>query len=136
MQVYLKKLTVEGDIDQLADRLAALTVGFAGADIANIANEGAIVAARRDAESITLADFEKAVDRVIGGMERAGGMVTEEEKRTVAYHEAGHAIAGWFLQNADPLLKVRLPARPHQHVAKRCCRQACVATLVSCLVSP
>jgi len=81
--VYLEKLTVDGDIEQLADRLAALTVGFAGADIANICNEGAIVAARREADSITLQDFEKAVDRVIGGMERAHGMMTEEEKRTV-----------------------------------------------------
>ena len=84
----------------------ALTVGFSGADIANICNEGAILAARREAESISLSDFEKAVDRVIGGMERAGGMMTPEEKRTVAYHEAGHAVTGWFLQHADPLLKV------------------------------
>ena len=79
--------------DAVADTIAALTPGFSGAQLANICNEAAIVAARAGAESVTLKHFESATDRVIGGLE-SGRMITPEEKRTVAYHEAGHAIAG------------------------------------------
>ena len=103
-------LHLDDDIDEYARKLAALTPGFAGAEIANICNEAAIVAARRDGKSISMEDFEKAVDRVIGGLE-TNRLMTPEEKKTVAYHEAGHAVAGWFLEHADPLLKVTIVPR-------------------------
>jgi AFG3 family protein len=97
-------------MDDIAGRLAGLTPGFAGADIANICNEAAIVAARRQADAVSMVDFEKAIDRVIGGLE-SNKIMSEEEKSIVAYHEAGHAIAGWFLEHADPLLKVTIIPR-------------------------
>jgi len=109
--VYLETLTCELDTVDVAERLAALTPGFAGAEIANIVNEAAIIAAREDKESVELVDFEKAVDRVIGGLEKRNHVMTLEEKRTVAYHEAGHAIVGWLLEHADPLLKVTIIPR-------------------------
>ena len=86
------------------------TPGFAGADIANICNEAAIVAARRKGESVTLEDFEKATDRIIGGLE-SNKIMSKEERSIVAHHEAGHAVAGWFLEHADPLLKVTIIPR-------------------------
>jgi len=86
------------------------TPGFAGADISNICNEAAIVAARRKGESVSLEDFEKATDRIIGGLE-SNKIMSKEERSIVAHHEAGHAIAGWFLENADPLLKVTIIPR-------------------------
>merc|ERR1719181_164134 len=94
-----------------AQRLAALTPGFAGAEIANIVNEAAIIAAREAKDSIEMRDFEKASERVIGGIEKPNSIMTPKEKKTVAYHEAGHAIAGWFLEHADPLLKVTIVPR-------------------------
>ena len=97
-------------IDNVASRLAGLTPGFSGADIANICNEAAIVAARRNADSVTMEDFEKATDRVIGGLE-SNRIMSTEERNIVAYHEAGHAVAGWFLEHADPLLKVTIIPR-------------------------
>jgi len=109
--VYLKELTLKLDEADVAERLAALTPGFAGAEIANICNEAAIIAAREEKEHIELVDFEKAVDRVIGGLEKRNHVMTVEEKRTVAYHEAGHAIVGWMLEHADPLLKVTIIPR-------------------------
>jgi len=109
--VYLKDLTVKGDLDDLAERLAALTPGFAGAEICNICNEAAIIAARADKSEIELVDFEGAVDRVIGGLEKKNRVMSLEERRTVAYHEAGHAIVGWLLEHADPLLKVTIIPR-------------------------
>jgi AFG3 family protein len=109
-KVHLKGLHLDGNIDDFARRMAALTPGFAGAEIANICNEAAIVAARRNAKSITFNDFEKATDRVIGGLE-TNRIMSPEEKKTVAYHEAGHAVAGWFLEHADPLLKVTIVPR-------------------------
>jgi AFG3 family protein len=90
--------------------LAGLTPGFAGADIANICNEAAIVAARRKAEAVSFQDFEKATDRVIGGLE-SNKIMSKEEREIVAHHEAGHAVAGWFLEHADPLLKVTIIPR-------------------------
>ena len=87
-------------------RLAALTPGFTGADIANICNEAAILAARRNKTKVDLRDFETATERIIGGLE-SNKLMSPEERRVVAYHEAGHAIAGWNLEHADPLLKVR-----------------------------
>ena len=94
-----------------ANRLAALTPGFAGAEIANIVNEAAIIAARESKDAIEMRDFEKASERVIGGLEKPNTLMTSKEKRTVAYHEAGHAVAGWFLEHADPLLKVTIVPR-------------------------
>eukprot|EP00804_Cyclotella_cryptica_P024580 CCRYP_020212-RA/>CCRYP_020212-RA protein AED:0.00 eAED:0.00 QI:380/1/1/1/1/1/2/100/959 len=108
--IHLKGIKLEGDAEDVAGRLAGLTPGFAGADIANICNEAAIVAARRKAESVTLDDFEKAIDRIIGGLE-SNKIMSEEEKSIVAHHEAGHAVAGWFLEHADPLLKVTIIPR-------------------------
>jgi len=109
-KVHLKGIKLADDIEDVAGRLAGLTPGFAGADIANICNEAAIVAARRKAETVTLDDFEKATERIIGGLE-SNKIMSKEERRIVAYHEAGHAIAGWFLEHADPLLKVTIIPR-------------------------
>jgi AFG3 family protein len=90
--------------------LQGLTPGFAGADIANICNEAAIVAARRKGESVSMKDFEKATDRIIGGLE-SNKIMSKEEQSIVAHHEAGHAVAGWFLEHADPLMKVTIIPR-------------------------
>ena len=109
-KIHLKGLTLEGPIDDYAGRLAGLTPGFAGADIANICNEAAIVAARRKGESVSVADFEKATDRIIGGL-ASNKIMSEQERRIVAHHEAGHAMAGWFLEHADPILKVTIIPR-------------------------
>ena len=110
--VHLKGIrTAKGnDHGEFAGRLAGLTPGFSGADIANICNEAAIVAARRNATAVDLEDFEKATDRVIGGLE-SHKLMGEEEKKIVAHHEAGHAVAGWFLEHADPVLKVTIIPR-------------------------
>lgn len=77
-----------------------------GADIANVCNEAALIAARDLADSITIKHFEQAIERVVAGMEKKSRVLQAEEKKIVAYHEAGHAVCGWFLQYADPLLKV------------------------------
>ena len=111
--VHMKGLKLEGgeeEEDSIAKRLAALTPGFSGADIANLCNEAAIFAARAKKTFVDMPSFDKAVDRVIGGLEKTSVM-SKEEKRTVAYHEAGHAVAGWFLEHADPLLKVTIIPR-------------------------
>jgi len=109
-KVHLKGITLKDSVDDVAGRLAGLTPGFAGADIANICNEAAIVAARRKADTVSMDDFEKATDRIIGGLE-SNKIMSKEERSIVAYHEAGHAIAGWFLEHADPLLKVTIIPR-------------------------
>jgi cell division protease FtsH len=109
-KVHLKPLTkLAGDVD--AHKLAAQTPGFAGAEIANVCNEAALIAARHGKEHVDMQDFQDAVDRVIGGLEKKNKIISPEEKQIVAYHEAGHAIAGWFLENADPLLKVSIVPR-------------------------
>lgn len=108
--VHLASLTLDGKPEDFARRMASLTPGFAGAEIANLCNEAAIVAARRNAEAVSFRDFEQATDRVLGGLE-TNRIMSVEEKRTVAYHEAGHAVAGWFLEHADPLLKVTIVPR-------------------------
>jgi AFG3 family protein len=108
--VHLQGIKLDGDPEDFAGRLAGLTPGFSGADIANICNEAAIVAARRQGESVTVEDFEKATDRIIGGLE-SNKIMSKEERSIVAHHEAGHAIAGWFLEHADPLLKVTIIPR-------------------------
>lgn len=109
-QVHLKGITLSDSLEAIASRLAGLTPGFTGADISNICNEAAIVAARREADFVTMDDFEKATDRIIGGLE-SNKLMSKEERNIVAYHEAGHAIAGWFLEHADPLLKVTIIPR-------------------------
>jgi AFG3 family protein len=109
-KVHLKGIKLEEDAEEIAGRLAGLTPGFAGADIANICNEAAIVAARRKADSVSMNDFEKATDRIVGGLE-SNKIMSKDERSIVAHHEAGHAVAGWFLEHADPLLKVTIIPR-------------------------
>lgn len=109
--VYLKKLKITENKADLARRLAALSPGFAGADIANICNEAALIAARAGQDSVEHKNFESAVDRVIGGLEKKNNIMTPEERKLVAHHEAGHAVVGWFLEHADPLLKVTIVPR-------------------------
>eukprot|EP00511_Aplanochytrium_stocchinoi_P011763 CAMPEP_0204861742 /NCGR_PEP_ID=MMETSP1348-20121228/1866_1 /ASSEMBLY_ACC=CAM_ASM_000700 /TAXON_ID=215587 /ORGANISM="Aplanochytrium stocchinoi, Strain GSBS06" /LENGTH=833 /DNA_ID=CAMNT_0052011305 /DNA_START=557 /DNA_END=3058 /DNA_ORIENTATION=+ len=109
--VHLRDIEVEGDKEHIAQRMAALTPGFAGAQIANICNEAAIQGARRGLDKVDMDCFEKATDRVIGGLEKKNSIMSEDERKTVAYHEAGHAVVGWFLEHADPLLKVTIVPR-------------------------
>ncbi|KAL7550882.1 hypothetical protein ACHAWF_014086, partial [Thalassiosira exigua] len=108
--IHLQGIELEADKEDIAGRLAGLTPGMAGADIANVCNEAAIVAARRKADSVTMEDFEKATDRIIGGLE-SNKIMSDDERSIVAHHEAGHAVAGWFLEHADPLLKVTIIPR-------------------------
>ena len=108
-KVHLKPLKLAEGVD--AKKLSAQTPGFAGAEIANVCNEAALIAARRNKEAVDMQDFQDAVDRVIGGLEKKNKIISPEEKRIVAYHEAGHAIAGWYLEHADPLVKVSIVPR-------------------------
>jgi AFG3 family protein len=110
-QVYLRKLTLVENNENYSKRLAALTPSMTGAEIANICNEAALIAARHEKEAVSFEDFEAAIERVIAGLERKSRVLSLEEKTRVAYHEAGHAIAGWFLQHAYPLLKVSIVPR-------------------------
>ncbi|KIW17366.1 hypothetical protein PV08_04560 [Exophiala spinifera] len=110
-QVHLKKIVTKVDLEYLTGRLSALTPGFSGADIANCVNEAALIAARANAPSVEMDHFEQAIERVIGGLEKKSLVLSPEEKKTVAYHEAGHAICGWFFKYADPLLKVSIIPR-------------------------
>ena len=103
--------SLKKDIDSLAQKLAVLTPGFSGADIANVCNEAALHAARKGSEYVGSIDFDTAIERVIVGLEKKSRVLSPEEKKTVAYHEAGHAICGWFLEHADPLLKVSIIPR-------------------------
>ncbi|WFD33155.1 Mitochondrial inner membrane m-AAA protease component [Malassezia sp. CBS 17886] len=111
--VHLKPLRLDGRVDRdlLSEKLSTLTPGFSGADIANVCNEAALIAARAEAPSIHEQHFDLAIERVIAGLERKSRVLSPEEKTTVAYHEAGHAICGWFLEHADPLLKVSIIPR-------------------------
>jgi len=108
-KVHLKPIKTSAEVD--AKKLSAQTPGFAGAEIANVCNEAALIAARRNKESVDMQDFQDAIDRVIGGLEKKNKIISPEEKKIVAYHEAGHAIAGWFLEHADPLVKVSIVPR-------------------------
>merc|ERR1719242_31751 len=110
-KVHLGTLKTELDKEDLAKKMAALTPGFTGADIANVTNEAALIAARELAEFIVLKHFEAAIERVVAGMEKKTNVLSPEEKKTVAYHEAGHAVCGWLLEYADPLLKVSIIPR-------------------------
>lgn len=115
--VHLKRLhlneKLQEDKENLAGKLATLTPGFTGADIANACNEAALIAARYNDPFITLNHFETAIERVIAGLEKKSKVLSPEEKTTVAYHEAGHAVCGWLLKYADPLLKVSIIPRGH-----------------------
>lgn len=108
-RVHLKPIKLSSDVDP--KELAAQTPGFAGAEIANVCNEAALIAARSDKEAVDMKDFQDAMDRVIGGLEKKNKIISPEEKEIVAYHEAGHAVAGWFLEHADPLVKVTIVPR-------------------------
>ncbi len=108
-RVHLKKIKTGPDISPSV--LAEMTPGFAGADIANVCNEAALVAARREKKAVSLDDFNYALDRVIGGLEKKNKLISPSEKQIIAYHEAGHAICGWFLEHASPLVKVTIVPR-------------------------
>lgn len=108
-KVHLKPIKLAEGVDP--KKLSAQTPGFAGAEIANVCNEAALIAARHNKEAVDMKDFQDAIDRVIGGLEKKNTLITPEEKRVVAYHEAGHAIAGWFLEHTDPLVKVSIVPR-------------------------
>ncbi|XP_076142854.1 mitochondrial inner membrane m-AAA protease component AFG3L1-like isoform X1 [Alosa pseudoharengus] len=112
-KVHLRPLRLDPSIDSnaLARKLAALTPGFTGADIANVCNEAALIAARHLNKAIKAKHFEHAIERVIGGLEKKTQVLQPTEKTTVAYHEAGHAVVGWFLEHADPLLKLSIIPR-------------------------
>lgn len=108
-RVHLKPLKLAGDVE--AKKLAAQTPGFAGAEIANVCNEAALIAARHNKTAVDMQDFQDAVDRVIGGLEKKNKLISPEEKKIVAYHESGHAVAAWFLEHANPLVKVSIVPR-------------------------
>ncbi len=107
--VHLKPIKISETLD--IHKLAEQTPGFAGADIANVCNEAALIAARKNKDSVDMSDFQDAIDRVIGGLEKKNKIILPEEKEIIAYHEAGHAICGWFLEHAYPLLKVTIVPR-------------------------
>jgi len=108
-KVHVRNLKLGNKVN--IKNLAAQTPGFAGAEIANVCNESALIAARKNKNSIEMGDFQDAIDRVIGGLEKKNKIISPEEKRIVAYHEAGHAVAGWYLEHADPLVKVSIVPR-------------------------
>lgn len=108
-EVHLKPIKVSEDLD--IELLSRQTPGFSGADIANVCNEAALIAARADKPTVGQQDFLAAVDRIIGGLEKKTKVMTAEEKRAIAYHEAGHATVSWFCQYANPLVKVTIVPR-------------------------
>src|SRR5690606_34398451 len=108
-KVHLKNIKISPSVDPMM--LSEMTSGFAGADIANVCNEAALVAARRNKTEVDLDDFNYALDRVIGGLEKRNKLISPEEKEIIAYHEAGHAICGWYLEHASPLVKVTIVPR-------------------------
>lgn len=107
--VHLKPIKKAADLD--IKKLATQTPGFAGADIANICNEAALIAARKGQNEVRMQDFNDAIDRVIGGLEKKNKIISPEEKKIIAFHEAGHAVCGWFLEHAHPLVKVSIVPR-------------------------
>lgn len=108
-RVHTRELVLNANVDHA--QLASQTPGFAGAEIANVCNEAALLAARLEKDSIEMVDFEKAIDRVIAGLEKKNKLIKPEEKRIVAFHEAGHAITGWYLRHTDPVIKVSIVPR-------------------------
>lgn len=107
--VHLKPIKTSPILD--IKKLASMTPGFAGADIANVCNEAALIAARKGKTQVEMDDFNDAIDRVIGGLEKKNKIISPEEKEVIAYHEAGHAICGWYLEHANPLVKVTIVPR-------------------------
>ncbi|HLU93511.1 MAG TPA: ATP-dependent zinc metalloprotease FtsH, partial [Membranihabitans sp.] len=108
-RVHLKHIKIAEDIS--SEVLAEMTPGFAGAEIANVCNEAALIAARRNKKFVDMEDFNYALDKVIGGLEKKNKLISPAEKKIIAYHEAGHAICGWFLEHASPLVKVTIVPR-------------------------
>jgi cell division protease FtsH len=108
-KVHLKKLKLDKDVD--VDFLGKQTPGFSGADIANMCNEAALIAARKDKKSVEKQDFLDAVDRIVGGLEKKNKIISKEEKEVIAYHEAGHAAVSWLTEHASPLVKVTIVPR-------------------------
>ena len=108
-KVHLQHIKYGPDVN--AAVLSEMTPGFAGADIANVCNEAALIAARRNKQQVDMDDFNYALDRVIGGLEKKNKIISPEEKEIIAYHEAGHAVCGWFLKHASPLVKVTIVPR-------------------------
>jgi cell division protease FtsH len=108
-EVHIKPIKIDKSVD--IDFLAKQTPGFSGADIANVCNESALIAARKDKKKVQKQDFLDAVDRIIGGLEKKNKIIKEEEKRTIAWHEAGHATCSWMLEHANPLVKVTIIPR-------------------------
>lgn len=108
-KVHLKGLKKADNLD--VHKLAAQTPGFAGADIANVCNEAALIAARKGKTEVNIDDFNDAVDRIVGGLEKKNKIISPDEKKVIAYHEAGHAVSGWFLEHAYPLVKVTIVPR-------------------------
>lgn len=107
--VHLRGIKLNPEVSSVA--LAEMTPGFAGADIANVCNEAALIAARRNKSSVDMSDFNYALDRVIGGLEKKNSLISPREKEIISYHEAGHAVCGWFLEHASPLVKVTIVPR-------------------------
>ncbi|EPX72779.1 m-AAA protease [Schizosaccharomyces octosporus yFS286] len=110
-KVHLQRIKAFDDRNIVAKRLSVLTSGFTGADIMNVCNEGALIAARGGSDSVQMVHFEQAIERVTAGLEKKSRVLSPEEKNTVAHHEAGHAVAGWFMEYVDPLLKVSIIPR-------------------------
>lgn len=107
--VHLRNIKIDDSLD--VEMLARQTAGFSGADIANVCNEAALIAARNDKKAVSIEDFNAAIDRIIGGLEKKNKLTTNEEKRSVAIHEAGHATVSWHLEYGDPLVKVTIVPR-------------------------
>jgi AFG3 family protein len=108
-KVHLKSIKTDDSVSPFS--LAEMTPGFAGADIANVCNEAALIAARRNKKAVDMDDFYSALDRVIGGLEKKNKIISPQEKEIIAYHEAGHAVCGWYLEHAAPLVKVTIVPR-------------------------
>ncbi|MBI5915021.1 MAG: ATP-dependent zinc metalloprotease FtsH [Bacteroidetes bacterium] len=108
-KVHLKNIKISTSVNPF--ELSEMTPGFAGAEIANVCNEAALIAARRNKEEVDMDDFNYALDRVIGGLEKKNKLISPEEKEIIAYHEAGHAVCGWYLEHASPLVKVTIVPR-------------------------
>ncbi len=109
LKVHTRNLTLSDDID--LKLLASQTPGFAGAELANLCNEAALMAARRDKEAVEMEDFQDSIERVIAGLEKKNKLISPREREIVAYHESGHAIIGWYLEHTDPVLKVSIVPR-------------------------
>jgi len=109
LKVHLKNVKIGSDVDLKV--IAARTPGFVGADLANVVNEGALLSARRDKEYVSMAEFEEAIDRVIGGLEKKKRVMNKKEKEITAYHESGHALVAEFLPNADKVHKISIIPR-------------------------